>query len=294
MKIVEQSSSSLSCSLIRADGRVRNLASGAWEEASATPTPDQCLPFNQPAGGLWQPFLVADILGADGFDLADDARCYGCFRLGGQESHAIQDASQCISATKKFTWACWLKAGTPPAGPNAPFIGESNPNSSTPFFLIGSGVSDPAVLRFSFRDDANLSAEATGKVRVADGGWHHVAVSSDGTNASLYVDGHLDAATPLSSVGKITTGVLAFGGLLRPTGNMWWAGSLDDVRAYRRPLSADEIASAATRWLAGPTGNGDISVVIWELDPNGVPAAIHRIIPLGWVVAANPRPGGSA
>jgi hypothetical protein len=292
MKISEQSSVPLAYSLIRADGVVRNHTSGMWEAATATPTPDQCVPFVQPAGGTWQSFLVADIPEADGFDLADDARCYGCFRLGGLECHAILDPPQCIASTRKFTWACWFKASIPIYA-NSTLIGEGAQQSDTPLFQFRHDTANGRVLGFCLRDSAGTICQAAGSIPVDDGGWHHAAVTGDGTNCQLYVDGKLDAAAPFGSLAPLTTGRASFGGLLRSTLTQQWKGSLDDVRAYRRALSADEIRAAATRWLAGPTGNGDISVVIWEVDSTGKPTLIHRVVPLGWVVAGNPRPGGS-
>jgi glucose/arabinose dehydrogenase len=79
--------------------------------------------------------------------------------------------------------------------------------------------------------------------------WTHLAVTYDGSNARLYVNGG-------------QAGVLAASGDLRSTGNPltiggnnvwgeWFAGQIDDLRIYNRALSAGEIATDMTTPVGG-------------------------------------------
>lgn len=71
------------------------------------------------------------------------------------------------------------------------------------------------------------------------GQWHHVAAVLEGDRATIYLDGAKDAAgtrtgTPGTSNAPLTIGYASL--------HAWFAGSMDDVRLYRRALSADEVA----------------------------------------------------
>jgi RHS repeat-associated protein len=87
-----------------------------------------------------------------------------------------------------------------------------------------------------------------------DGNWHYLAVSFDGTNAYLYVDGQQigSGAVPLSTVtnqslwlGNSQDGAAAF------------PGSLDEVAIYSAALTASQIN---THWRAGVAAAGCPSV----------------------------------
>jgi hypothetical protein len=74
----------------------------------------------------------------------------------------------------------------------------------------------------------------------AIGTWMHVAGVWDGTLFALFVDGAMIGASNLSSVkfdgGRLVIGTGDAGGTVDP-----FAGGIDDVRIYNRPLSTTEI-----------------------------------------------------
>ena len=94
-----------------------------------------------------------------------------------------------------------------------------------------------------------IDVNVTGTSALALNTWTHLAVTYDGSNARLYVNG-----------GQV--GVAAATGALRSTGNPltiggnnvwgeWFAGQIDDVRIYNRALSAGEIATDMTTPVGG-------------------------------------------
>jgi len=115
--------------------------------------------------------------------------------------------------------------------------------------------------RFGFRiDDSRLRTEhAGGNVQgdsyVADGRWHHVAVTVQ-ENATvsypeviLYLDGYDDTRPSTDPDPYNITAALDVSIGRRPASNdRYFIGLLDDVRIYDRALTAEEIA-----WLAGRT-----------------------------------------
>jgi hypothetical protein len=80
--------------------------------------------------------------------------------------------------------------------------------------------------------------------------WSHVAVTYDGTTIRLYQNG--------TQVGTqaATGGIIATSGALRIGGNTvwpeWFAGGIDEVRVYKRALTAAEISSD----MSTPIGGG--------------------------------------
>ncbi|MBV2104610.1 MAG: DUF4347 domain-containing protein, partial [Candidatus Thiodiazotropha sp. (ex Lucina aurantia)] len=130
----------------------------------------------------------------------------------------------------------------------------------------------------------------------ADGNWHHVAVTVDGSGNSIYIDGvqvslaglfyrYGDSSTQsfFSSVTSLDS--MAIGNLRDPAGYTGsFNGLQDDVRVYDRALSASDIAellsnTAPTFDVAGPpsftahtitsAANGAASVTTVDMDGDG-------------------------
>jgi hypothetical protein len=73
------------------------------------------------------------------------------------------------------------------------------------------------------------------------GAWVHLAMTYDGINMKLYVNGALVATTPISGAEASSTSPLTLGG-----DRIWgeyFQGLIDDVRVYNRALSQSEIQS---------------------------------------------------
>jgi hypothetical protein len=81
----------------------------------------------------------------------------------------------------------------------------------------------------------------TNSVVVTDGNWHHAVATYDGTNAILYVDGLAGPAVP--GTGYLTTNnhPVVIGQDDCCSGR-FFNGFIDEVRLYRRALSAGEVS----------------------------------------------------
>ena len=93
-----------------------------------------------------------------------------------------------------------------------------------------------------------VDTETTGPTALAVDNWAHLAMTYDGTNLRLYVNG--TQASVRAAAGSIATSTLP----LRIGGNAIWGeyfgGLIDDVRIYSRALSAAEIQTD----MATPVG----------------------------------------
>lgn len=95
------------------------------------------------------------------------------------------------------------------------------------------------------------------------GEWNHVAVTDDGTTASMYVNGVLVDTGPGES-SSITTN-LRIG--TRYTNSTYFSGDVDEVRVYNRALAADEIE---TLYQGAHVVSGLVGY--WSFDDEGVSA----------------------
>jgi hypothetical protein len=83
--------------------------------------------------------------------------------------------------------------------------------------------------------------DTRGTAQLAVNTWAHLAATYDGANLRLYVNGTLASTHAVTGNMVNSTGALRMGGN-QPWGE-WFSGQIDEVRVYRRALSASEIAS---------------------------------------------------
>ncbi|MHC4356257.1 MAG: LamG domain-containing protein, partial [Planctomycetota bacterium] len=113
-----------------------------------------------------------------------------------------------------------------------------------------------------------------GMTNIADGRWHHVAVTfeDDGTpdvlDTLLYVDGQLEAtaASADEPVNTADTGVVRIGE--SPWHNQPFAGVIDDARVYDKVLTAEEIQQVMlgnTKLAGSPVPDRDAIVDIRDI-----------------------------
>jgi hypothetical protein len=80
----------------------------------------------------------------------------------------------------------------------------------------------------------------------APGAWHHVAMSFDGATKLIYFDGAVAATEPQTIPIDYDTSAIVIGCDVNTNTFVYpYAGLLDDVRFYKRVLSAGEIAALA-------------------------------------------------
>lgn len=91
----------------------------------------------------------------------------------------------------------------------------------------------------------------TGTASLPTNTWTHLATTYDGTNMQLFVNGALVRTVARTGLMNATTGPLRIGGNL-PWGGEFFAGLIDEVRAYNRALTASEITADMNRGSMPP------------------------------------------
>jgi hypothetical protein len=94
--------------------------------------------------------------------------------------------------------------------------------------------------------DIGISGTATTPLNA----WTHLAATYDGATLRLYVNGVQAASKAVTGAIRTSTGALRIGG--NSTWNdEWFAGLIDEVRVYKRALSATEIQADMNRPISG-------------------------------------------
>jgi hypothetical protein len=83
--------------------------------------------------------------------------------------------------------------------------------------------------------------EARGPQTLLTTTWTHLAMSWDGTDVRLFVDGAEVAAQAAPGPLVTSTGDLRIGG--NSLRSEWFSGLIDEVRVYNRPLTAEQITA---------------------------------------------------
>ena len=135
------------------------------------------------------------------------------------------------------TLAAWINIEGP--GDNNPRIVAVNQNgtSSGYYALLMAGTDSPRSLSFLAEPDLYYSSSTLSN----NNGWHHVALTYNGSHVTFYVDGVADQALSAkhSSLESFTNAVLNIG--YSDNGLDHFNGDIDEVRIYNRALSASEI-----------------------------------------------------
>jgi hypothetical protein len=118
----------------------------------------------------------------------------------------------------------------------------SVPTTTRPF--IGLGASGTGRIKVGFNGGQFGVWKGDGTVMVMAAppasGWHHIAYTFDGTTRRLYVDGaEKNSGTTAGDSGAVAEGHMG------SFGTQHFAGTLDEIRLYKRALTASEVSQLA-------------------------------------------------
>jgi hypothetical protein len=152
----------------------------------------------------------------------------------------VADAAA-LDLSSAMTLEAWVKP-TSVAGWRTVLLKEGAGNMAYEMYANNPDVSRPAAY---FTTAGGTLRAATGTSVLPANAWTHLAVTYDGTNMRLYVNGVLVRDVLRAGTIMATTGPLHIGGN-QVWGGEFFAGLIDEVRIYNRALSAAEIGADMT------------------------------------------------
>jgi len=213
-------------------------------------------PFKLPLTKPFDPAMILDMrlyegvgsLSRDLSQFKNDGTIYGAAWTGlGRHGHAldfdgVDDYVDLHDIGVAESWPCSVAAWvlTTASGHFGIIYADGNTTSTTPIFSYYNHP-DTDHAAYHIRNDAGVEYSGEGTTIITDGTWHFIALTVDGTTARLYVDGVQEDSTPVPdqpiTMDFSSIGMRNYGGTLQN----YWDGIIDEVRIYRRALSADEI-----------------------------------------------------
>ncbi len=159
----------------------------------------------------------------------------GSMDFNGSSEYLTVTNSTSLQIAANITYDWWFKT-TSTSGEDWFF---SNNIGSTP--LIMSSIDNSGVIQFQFTDDDGTSVNGNYTDTSTLTGWHHIALVSSGTTATLYTD----------TVQKITDTDGSFDTITLTTdfeiardtrADRYFAGSMDIFRIYNKALTPKEVS----------------------------------------------------
>ena len=163
--------------------------------------------------------------------------------------------SNSLDLSSGMTLEAWVYPTVATGTWSTVLLKEAPPGFNLAYHLEG----DPSNLPNSYiMTDLSGLQGATGPTPLALNAWTHMAATYNGSFLTLYVNGAPAANQPVSGSIPPSIGPLRFGG-----NSIWgeyFAGRLDNIRIYNRPLTQAEIQSD----MNTPVGNCVVTPGYWQ------------------------------
>lgn len=153
-------------------------------------------------------------------------------QFNGSNNYISVPAITSFNNASQITVSGWLKKPDTNVGFIATVYGGLDTTSKIQILCVGSH------LYTVLGDGSQGHVVYGGTASPFDGTWHHFAVTYDGTAIRNYIDGKLDFSQAATFTSSATNAPFVIG---TRGGGAFWNGLLDNIRAYSRALSANEV-----------------------------------------------------
>ena len=182
------------------------------------------------ASGSGSSSHTAVLIGSDGSTNWSAGKFGNALTLDGSNDYAFASGYKGITGTGRRTFAGWFKT----SAPGKPLFNYGAAGTGTLFHVT---LTPGGAAKVDFG-----GASITGGSGLADGAWHHIAVTvPEGGNsgsAKLYVDGVVTNGSGTTAINTTASGDVKIGS----AGSAFFSGQLDDFRLYNAELNASMIA----------------------------------------------------
>lgn len=217
-------------------------------QQTCVPVPEGCTAWWRAEGDF------ADAIGGNGGTAFNGATFAGGmagwgFSFDGLNQCVLVSNTPSLNPTSGLTLECWLNASAFNSSGAVCVAGKENP-SSTRQYMLGMALGQGN--QWIFR--AHLGTQTAfryfdGQTAIQLGTWYHVAMTYDGADLRLYVNGVPDGSLAANGSVVVSTHPFVIGG--RPSGPWNFMGVIDEVALYGRALSLGEIQAVYAAGTAG-------------------------------------------
>lgn len=102
-------------------------------------------------------------------------------------------------------------------------------------------------IEFTIRNSGSGTAYTRSTTNVANGSWHHVVATWDGSNIRIYINGTQEAVTSCTFAPNYHASNRFVIGT-REIGDNYWNGGIDNVAIYSRALTSTEVSQLTTKY----------------------------------------------
>ena len=201
--------------------------------------------------------------------------------FNGSSSMVTIQPSASLALTTGTTFEAWVR----PTGTNSRWrsvMFKDQPQELLYALYANSDRGRPAGIAYT----GGAERTAYGSNSVPTSTWTHLAVTHDGTNARLYVNGTLVSTVATPGTKPSVNGALRIGG--NGVWKEWFKGQIDDVRVYDRALTAAEIGSDLATAVGGPPAPPAQDTISPTTPANlAASGATQNSVTVGWSAASD-------
>ena len=161
--------------------------------------------------------------------------------LDGLQQYGLRSGGFPIYLTTNYSVSFWVKGA--PGQTNKQVFAEGGPNGN--FFLLGTENSSPYAGALSVKLNPGMADRKSSRV-VFDNSWHHILWLDANGKARLFVDGALDETDFSYPRANLSLESTALGALVRSAPANFFAGAVDDLALWARPLTFTELQQLST------------------------------------------------
>lgn len=174
--------------------------------------------------------------------------------LDGASQYGVRSGGFPIYNNTAFSVSLWVYGG--PQGDRRFFCESTTNGNNNPLFAFGShsSATNPAMRVFIRNNTGGLLLDRFSTRPVLDSNWHHVVWTETNGLAKLYIDGELDESDFTYIRGPVFVDQTAVGAIVRAAVGGFFAGAVDELAVWNRPLTFTEIQEIRTAGVPEPLG----------------------------------------
>ena len=192
-----------------------------------------------------------------------------------------------LNPLKSLTLECWAYLNEVPSSTHTP-------NLIARFNCYTLTVASNQLAKAYIRDDEGIWHEAGGTTIITTNTWYHLALTYDGSNMRIYVNGEEEGSAPVSDTMARTTDNFRIGSRNAYVTTTNTNGIIDEARIWDVPRTREEIRASMNRTIPGNTpglvgywrfddGSGTNADCETSYDNDGT--LMHMSVPGDWVTS---------